>query len=388
MNPDTLARKRGGLVRAPAATPDYYRRHGILKLLAIKDSDVRILSLEQCRDAVDKSLHAGGAFSATIPLVALYYGGVIDYDLIDPTRVGQDLFVLSKGHAGAALASIYVELGYFDRSVLRNSRSYASILNGHPGPILPGIHLATGPMGQGFAVAQGFAIAGRSSPRFDAYCLTGDGELQEGPIWEAVMYAGQKHLDNLCVMVDRNNGQLDMANRMVFPMPDLEPVFRSFNWEVHSVEATQYDGVYAALEAFRFGPRNGKPTAIICHGMKGHGALSDFLNKHKVTVPDALIEQELALQAAQRRDRVDEFNEFFQSLGGVPGGPALQESLSASADRMHHEAGHGGGGPLSLKPRMGPVVTRRAPARSKRVHYDAAQLIRRDRSRQYAASDI
>ena len=165
-------------------------------------------------------------------------------------------------------------------------------------------------MGQGLSVAQGFAIAGRVSPRFDTYALCGDGEMQEGPIWEAVMFAGQKHLDNLCVMIDRNNGQLDMANRMIFPMPDLDAVFRSFNWEVHSVDATQYNGLYAALEQFRFGPRNGKPTAIICHGTKGHGALSDFLNKHKVTVPDPLLEQEMALQTDQRRDRVSEFVRF------------------------------------------------------------------------------
>src|SRR5881628_2381703 len=164
------------------AKQDYLLRQGILKLLAVKDSDIRILTLEQCRDAIDKGLHAGGAFSATIPLVALFYGGFIDIDIGDPTRRGQDLFVLSKGHAVAALASIYAELGYFDRSVLRNSRSYKSILNGHPGPILPGIHLATGPMGQGFGVAQGFAIASRISPRFDSYCMCGDGELQEGPI--------------------------------------------------------------------------------------------------------------------------------------------------------------------------------------------------------------
>src|SRR5215212_9316491 len=195
MNPHSaIARQRSG-VRSPSANHDYLLRQGILKLLAVKDSDIRLLTLEQCRDAVDKSLHAGGAFSATIPLVTLYYGGFLDFDVADPTRRGQDLFVLSKGHAVAALASIYAELGYFDRSVLRNSRSYDSILNGHPGPILPGIHLATGPMGQGFAVAQGFAIAGRMSPRFDAYCLCGDGEMQEGPIWEAVMFAGQKHLD-------------------------------------------------------------------------------------------------------------------------------------------------------------------------------------------------
>ncbi len=207
-------------------------RQGILKLLAIKDSDVRILTLEQSRDAVDQGLHAGGAFSATIPLVALFYGGFIDVDVEDPTRAGGDMFVLSKGHAVAALASIYAELGYFDAKILKNSRSYESILNGHPGPVLPGIQIATGPMGQGFGVAQGFAIAGRFGRRFDSYAVLGDGELQEGPIWEAVMYAGAKHLDNLCILVDHNHGQLDIFSRMIFPMPDLGPVFESFGWQV------------------------------------------------------------------------------------------------------------------------------------------------------------
>jgi transketolase len=159
------------LLYSPSANHEYFVRQGILKLLAVKDSDVRLLSLEQCRDAVDQSLHAGGAFSATIPLVALYYGGFIDYDVADPTRRGQDLFTLSKGHAVAALASIYAELGYFPKSLLRNSRSFDSILNGHPGPILPGVHIATGPMGQGFGVAQGLALAGRSAPRFDSYVI-------------------------------------------------------------------------------------------------------------------------------------------------------------------------------------------------------------------------
>jgi transketolase len=386
MNPQAGILNRRGVIR-PAASQDYLLRRGILGLLAIKDSDVRLLCLEQCRDAVDKSLHAGGAFSATIPLVALYYGGFLDVDVVDPTRRGQDLFTLSKGHAVAALAAIYAELGFFDKSVLRNSRSYASILNGHPGPVLPGVHLATGPMGQGFSVAQGFAIAGRTSPRFDSYCLTGDGELQEGTIWEAVMYAGQKHLDNLCVMVDRNNGQLDLANRMVFPMPDLEAVFASFDWEVHGVDATQYDGVYAALERFKYGPRNGKPTAIICYGMKGHGALSDFLNKHKVTVPDALVEQEIALQSAQRRERVDELNHFLRSLDDVPEGEALRETLLEIARQMHLEPGRQSGR-LSLSAIVGPVRTVRAPARSKKVTYDPALLPKIDPGKQYAASDI
>ena len=387
MTSPAVTRHARRALRAPGATHDHLLREGILKLLAIKDSDIRLLTLEQCRDAVDKSLHAGGAFSATIPLVTLYYGGFIDMDVADPTRPGQDLFVLSKGHAVAALASIYAELGYIDRSVLRNSRSFTSILNGHPGPILPGIQIATGPMGQGLSVAQGFAIAGRVSPRFDTYALCGDGEMQEGPIWEAVMFAGQKHLDNLCVMIDRNNGQLDMANRMIFPMPDLDAVFRSFNWEVHSVDATQYNGLYAALEQFRFGPRNGKPTAIICHGTKGHGALSDFLNKHKVTVPDPLLEQEMALQTDQRRDRVSEFVAFHDRLRDYPDGGLLQEALVDFAGQMRLDVQRTGD-TLSLTQIIGPVLTSRVSPRNKRIEYDAALLPVLDRAKQYAASDI
>jgi len=354
---------------------DYRLRQAMLKLLAIKDSDIRILTLEQCRDAVDQGLHAGGAFSATIPLVALFYGGFIDVDVENPTRRGQDLFTLSKGHAVAAMAAIYAELGYFDREVLRNSRSYESILNGHPGPILPGVHIATGPMGQGFGVAQGFAIAGRVSPRFDSYCMSGDGELQEGPIWEAVMFAGAKKLDNLCLLIDRNYGQLDISSRTIFPMPDLAPVFESFGWQAYNVDATDYDGVYTALERFRFAPRNGKPTAIVCNTTKGHGALSDFFNKHKVAAPAALIEQELALQTAQRQDRVHEFNRFYD---GLP-----EDALDPVRDLAHGMRLDG-----SLRQTIGPVVLRRVPPRDKRIRYNPADLPRIDRNKEYAASDI
>lgn len=143
---------------------EYLIREGLIKLLEIKDSDIRELTLQQTRDAVDKSIHIGGAFSATIPLVALYYGGLMQYNVVNPTQRGQDMFVLSKGHAVAAIASIYADLGVFDRSVLKNSRGAESILNGHPGPILPGFHISTGPLGQGMSVAQGFALVGKRSP--------------------------------------------------------------------------------------------------------------------------------------------------------------------------------------------------------------------------------
>ena len=361
--------------------PPYALRQGILKLLAIKDSDVRLLILEQCRYAVDQGLHAGGAFSATVPLVALYYGGFLNIDIEDPTRVGQDTFVLSKGHAVAALASIYAELGYFDRGVLRHSRSHASILNGHPGPILPGIPIATGPMGQGFGVAQGFAMAGRLGPCFDSYCMTGDGELQEGPIWEAVMFAGQKRLDNLCLLVDRNNGQLDISSRMVFPMPKLEAVFDSFNWKVHTADATSYQGVYAALEAFRFGARNGQPTAIICHSSKGYGALSDFLNKHKVVVPENLLDQEEALQQELRARRVEDFRAYYARLGEHAEGAEIQDALTVCARDMHLDVS-------GWSQVVGPVITRRAPPRDKRIRYNAELLPKIDPTKQYSAGDI
>jgi transketolase len=361
--------------------PDFTLRQGILKLLAIKDSDVRLLILEQCRYAVDQGLHAGGAFSATVPLVALYYGGFIDFEVEDPTRVGQDTFVLSKGHAVAALAAVYAELGYFDRSVLRNSRSHESLLNGHPGPILPGIPIATGPMGQGFGVAQGFAIAGKLAPYFDSYCMTGDGELQEGPIWEAVMFAGQKHLDNLCLLVDQNNGQLDISSRMVFPMPKLEAVFESFNWRVFSADATSYDGVYSALEAFRFGPRNGKPTVIVCHSTKGHGALSDFLNKHKVMVDENLMGQEVQLQSELRARRVEEFRAYYARLGEHVESADTQATLAARAHDMHLDLS-------DWSQVVGPVVTGRVPRRDKQVRYNPALLPKIDPGKQYSAADI
>ena len=374
--------------REAIASQDYLLRQGILKLLAIKDSDIRILVLEQCRGAVDKGLHAGGAFSAVIPLVSLYYGGFLVPDIADPARRGQDLFVLSKGHAVATLASIYAELGFFSRDVLGNSRSYHSILNGHPGPVLPGVHLATGPMGQGLSVAQGFAIAGRTSPRFDCYCLCGDGELQEGPIWEAVMYAGQSHLDNLCVMVDRNHGQLDTFDRTVFPMPRLEPIFQAFGWNACTVDATDYDGVYAALEDFKLRTRNGRPTAIICRASKGQGAFSDFMNRHKVVASDAQILQEQEQHTALREARSKEFAEFWRSLEGNPQGERIGETLLGFASRMHLDVRQGAFGIGSLATIVGPVITGRVPRRDKRILYDEDLLPQLDRTKQYSSAEI
>ncbi len=148
------------------------------------------------------------------------------------------------------------------------------------------------------------------------------------------------------------------------------------------------NGVYAALEHFRFGPRIGKPTAIICHGTKGHGALSDFLNKHKVTVPDALLTQEHTLQSDQRRARTEEFNRFFRGLAELRDGPALQEALLETAGQMRLDVAEERSGDRALGALIGPVRTKRAPRRGKVIRYDPAALPHLDPQKEYAASDI
>jgi transketolase N-terminal domain/subunit len=250
----------------PIPRADYLLRQGVLKLLAVKDSDIRILTLEQCRDAVDKGLHAGGAFSATIPLVALYYGGFLDLDVSDPTRRGQDLFTLSKGHAVAAMAAIYADLGYFGTEILRNSRSYSSILNGHPDPSCRA-SIATGPMGQGFG-RSGFAIAGRISPRADSYCMSGDGDCRKDPFGKPSCSPVRRLVT--CASADRNNGQLDIYSKTVFPMLTLRrsSAFAGRRW------TWTYSIRRCTPRSMSFdGPRNGKPTAIICNTTKGWAAL-------------------------------------------------------------------------------------------------------------------
>lgn len=355
---------------------------GITHLLEVKDSDIRLLNLYQCRHAIDSSIHIGGASSATIPMVSLFYGGIIDLNIEQPTALDQDMFVLSKGHAVATLASIYADLGYFDRSHLKNSRSVNSLLNGHPGPLLPGVHVATGPMGQGVGVAQGFAIAGQRSPQFDVYTVTGDGELQEGPVWETVMYAGAKRLDNLCVLVDNNGGQLDITSTLHFPHNSLSGTFSSFGWKVIEVDATKYHTVYAALAEFKYGERDGRPTVIICKTTKGHGGLSDYMNTHKATIATDILDQEDALQIKQRDAREKDFFKFFNQLQGAELAE-VKNIILKHAENMGFKVAKD-----KLTIVETPVKTKKAPVRDKKIKYNAAQLPKIEVGKPYAASKI
>jgi transketolase len=343
---------------------------GLNILLKIKDSDIRIATLRQGYEAVDRGIHIGGAFSATVSLVALFYGGFMDLDIQDPTRPGQDIFVLSKGHAVATMASVYADLGYIDPSLLVNSRSVESILNGHPGPLLPGVQVATGPLAQGLAVAQGFALAGKHEPEFNVFCVTGDGELQEGVAWEAIMFAPQKRLDNLCMLVDKNEGQLDDSAQLIFSMANLPVQIESFGWRVFNIDGTSYSAVVDSLDAFVRLPRDGRPTAIVCNTKKGWGAFAFGLNKHKAVLSPEIYRQELSRQEARRKARVEEYRRF-QGRLLAEGDGQIVETLKARAGAMNLAIEDAAKRVVSVpgKRRSG-----RVPQRDKRIAYDPGAL--------------
>lgn len=383
---DTLAKSSNRL--GYLANKKSLIRKGIVNLLEIKDSDIRLSSLHQCRHAVDGAIHVGGAFSATIPMVSLYYGGIIDLNIAQPTATDQDMFVLSKGHAVATLASIYADLGYFERSILEKSRSIKSILNGHPGPVLPGVHLATGPMGQGMGVAQGFAIAGKKAPNFDVYTVTGDGELQEGPIWEAVMYAGSQQLENLCVMVDNNGGQLDNVSHLHFPFHNLAGSFESFGWRAIEVDATKYHAVYDALLEFKYGRRDGRPTAIICKTTKGYGGFSSFMNNHKTSITDDLLDQESELHIRQREAREKEFFKFYNKLTENESLAGIVDALHGHATSMGFDITPASGATGTVKSKPLTVKTQKAPERDKKINYKTDNLPSLQKGESYAAHKV
>lgn len=361
---------------------------GITQLLEIKDSDIRLLSLYQCGHAIDNAIHIGGAFSATIPMVSLFYGGIIDLNIEQPTAAGQDIFVLSKGHAVATLASIYADLGYFDSALLKGSRSISSVLNGHPGPLLPGVHVATGPMGQGMGVAQGFAIAGQKGPGFDVYAVTGDGELQEGAIWEAVMYAGYKRLENLCIMVDNNGGQLDNVANLHFPYHGLADSFASFGWKAVEVDATKYHTVYHALLDFKYGKRDGRPTVIICKGTKGHGGFSDFMNNHKTSIKEVILAQESGLQQEQRNRRENGFCDFYNTMAKDEAYPDVASVLLQHAGNMGYEITSEGSKAINITKELALLKTKKAPERNKQISYSEKALPVLEKGKAYAAHKI
>ena len=237
------------------------------------DQELELKARRYRRDIVDmlyacQSGHPGGSLSCVEMLQALYEN-VMRYDPKDPKWPERDRLVLSKGHACPALYVILADKGFFPREELKNLRQLGSILQGHPDMNkCPGIDASTGSLGQGASWAVGFALAGkRPGHDFRVYCITGDGESQEGIIWESAMAAAHYHLDNLTVLLDHNGLQIDGPNDKVMDLGDICAKYEAFGWETFTVDGHDVDAITEALKR----PSAGKPRFICCNTVKGKG---------------------------------------------------------------------------------------------------------------------
>lgn len=239
------------------------------KELEIKAGNIRKGILKGVHAA--KSGHPGGSLSSADILTYLYFAELKGIDPSDPKNPDRDRFVLSKGHAAPVLYAALAEKGFFPEEELLTLRKIGSRLQGHPDMnLLPGVDMSTGSLGQGISAAVGMAIAGKLDQKdYRVYTLLGDGELQEGQVWEACMLAGFRKLDNLAVIVDNNGLQIDgEVNQVCSPYP-LEEKFRSFNFHVVHADAHDFTSLSGAFQAAR--ETKGMPTAIIAKSIKGKG---------------------------------------------------------------------------------------------------------------------
>lgn len=214
--------------------------------------------------------HPGGSLSAVEILTALYFHEM-RVDTKNPKDENRDRFVLSKGHAAPALYSVLAEKGFFDKSELNNLRKLGSILQGHPNMnYVPGVDMSTGSLGQGISAAVGMAIAGKLDNKdYRVYTLLGDGELEEGQVWEAAMAAAHYKLDNLTAFVDHNGLQIDGKCEDVMSPEPVSNKFRAFNWNVIDVDGHSFEQIIAAIEEAK--KTADKPTMIVCQTVKGKG---------------------------------------------------------------------------------------------------------------------
>ena len=219
---------------------------------------------------MSKSGHPGGSLSAVEILTALYF----DEMNIDPTNCkmeDRDRFVLSKGHAAPVLYATLAHKGYFDREELKGLRKINRMLQGHPDMKgTPGVEMSTGSLGQGFSVACGMAMASKlDNAPWRVYTLLGDGEVQEGIVWEAAMSAAHYKLDNMVAFLDYNGLQIDGKTEDVMNIGPIVDKFKAFGWNVIEIDGHDFDQIFAALDMAK--ETVGKPTMIIAKTIKGKG---------------------------------------------------------------------------------------------------------------------
>ena len=217
-----------------------------------------------------KAGHPGGSLSAADIFTYLYFEEM-NIDPKDPKKEDRDRFVLSKGHTAPGLYSALANRGYFPVEDLLTLRHTGSYLQGHPDmKHIPGVDMSSGSLGQGLSAACGMALAGKMKQQdYRVYALCGDGEIEEGQIWEAAMFAGFRKLDNLCVIVDNNNLQIDgPIDEVCSPYP-IDKKFESFHFHVINIDGNDFDEIKRAFDEAR--TTKGMRTAIIAHSVKGKG---------------------------------------------------------------------------------------------------------------------
>ena len=217
-----------------------------------------------------KAGHPGGSLSAADIFTYLYFEE-LNIDPQNPKKADRDRFVLSKGHTAPGLYSVLAERGYFPKEDLKTLRHTGSYLQGHPDmKHIPGVDMSSGSLGQGISAAVGMALAAKlRGDDYRVYTLLGDGEIQEGQVWEASMLAAHRKLDNLVVIVDNNNLQIDGAISEVNSPYPIDKKFEAFNFHVINIDGNDFDQIDAAFKEAR--TVKGQPTAIIAKTLKGKG---------------------------------------------------------------------------------------------------------------------
>ena len=217
-----------------------------------------------------QSGHPGGSLSIADILAVLYFEEM-NIDPENPKMADRDRFVLSKGHCAPALYGILAERGYFPAEKCAELRKTDSNMQGHPDmKSIPGVDMSTGSLGQGISAAAGMALSAKlDNKNFRVYAALGDGEIEEGQVWEAAMFAAHYKLDNLTAFLDYNGLQIDGKTSEVMNSDPLDEKFRAFNWHVINIDAHDYDAIRAALKEAR--ETKDKPTMIIAKSIKGKG---------------------------------------------------------------------------------------------------------------------
>ena len=267
------------------------------KQLEITACKVRMGIIEGVHSA--KSGHPGGSLSVAEILTYLYFVHM-NIDPKNPKMENRDRLVLSKGHAAPALYSVLANRGYFDTSLLTTLRQIGSILQGHPDmKHIPGVDMSTGSLGQGISAAVGMALSAKHFGQdYKVYAVLGDGEIEEGQVWEAAMFAGNKGLSDLTAFVDYNNLQIDGTIEEVNSACPIDKKFEAFNWHTIVIDGNDFEQIEKALKEAE---TVDKPVAIIAKTVKGKGVsyMENAVNWHGAAPNDELYEQAMSeLKAA------------------------------------------------------------------------------------------